>query len=399
MSSGEFFGYVASGLVFATFYMRTMLPLRLVAIGSNVAFITYALIDDLTPILILHGAMLPLNVLRLLELRELSAKVERAAADGFSPQAILPFMRKQVVRANEVLFSIGDAADALYYIVEGEIFLPEVQETLGPGAFLGEFALFSNSGRRTATAIARTDGLVLVLSKKAVFAALLLHPQLGIHLLKLVTVRLLQNGGLRDEQLVPAADRPASVPARLDRRLMERLGRRGRIALIVVLGAVPLGMAIYQPLYILLDRDAAVTTWLNVATAPIAGTVQDFTAGVGQTVGETGIVARVVNHSADRSDVIRAEGAMRRAEARLTQLTQYNARVLHLEKEWMERRARYADGFRRDLDLEIQDLERRLALQKELVEIAEASARRRRALRVTGTASQAEEDLATSSHR
>jgi hypothetical protein len=41
MRSGEFFGYVASGLVFATFYMRTMLPLRLLAIGSNVAFITY----------------------------------------------------------------------------------------------------------------------------------------------------------------------------------------------------------------------------------------------------------------------------------------------------------------------------------------------------------------------
>jgi CRP-like cAMP-binding protein len=228
MSSGEFFGYIASGLVFVTFYMRTMLPLRLVAIGSNVAFITYALIDDLTPILILHGALLPLNVLRLLELRELAAKVERAAADSFSPQAILPFMKKQVVRANEVLFSIRDEADALYYIVEGEIFLPEIQEALGPGAFLGEFALFSSSGRRTATAIARTDSLVMVLSKKAVFTALLLHPQLGIHLLKLVTVRLLQNGGLREDQLAPIGDPPAKVAAPLDRRLMERLGRRGR---------------------------------------------------------------------------------------------------------------------------------------------------------------------------
>lgn len=398
MSSGEFFGYIASGLVFVTFYVRTMLPLRLVAIGSNVAFITYALIDDLTPILVLHGALLPLNVLRLLELRELAAKVERAAADSFSPQAILPFMKKQVVRANQILFSIRDEADALYYIVEGEIFLPEIQETLGPGTFLGEFALFSSSGRRTATAIARSDGLVMVLSKKAVFAALLLHPQLGIHLLKLVTVRLLQNGGLREDHLVPVSDPPAKADAPLD-RLMERLGRRGRIALIVALGAVPLGLAIYEPLYILLDRDAAVTTWLNVATAPIAGTVEDFKTSVGQKVDETAIVARIVNYSADRGDVIRAEGAVRRAEAKLTQLTQFNERVARLEKDWEDRRSRYADGFRQDLDLEIRDLEQRLTLQKERVEIADASARRRRSLRATGTASQADEDAATSSFR
>ena len=43
------------------------------------------------------------------------------------------------------------------HIVEGEIFLPEVQEALGPGAFLGEFALFTDTGRRTATAISTSD--------------------------------------------------------------------------------------------------------------------------------------------------------------------------------------------------------------------------------------------------
>ncbi len=61
MSTGEIFGYIASALVFATFYMRTMLPLRIVAVASNLAFITYASIDGLTPILILHAALLPLN--------------------------------------------------------------------------------------------------------------------------------------------------------------------------------------------------------------------------------------------------------------------------------------------------------------------------------------------------
>jgi len=56
MSTGEIFGYIASVLVFTTFYMLTMVPLRLVAICSNVAFILYASIGGLAPI--------PLRVVR-----------------------------------------------------------------------------------------------------------------------------------------------------------------------------------------------------------------------------------------------------------------------------------------------------------------------------------------------
>ena len=130
MNTGEIFGYIASVLVFATFYMRTMLPLRIVAVASNLAFITYAAIDGLTPILILHSALLPLNLLRLMQIRELGAQVERASSHEFSAAAILPFMRKRVVRANEVLFSAGDLAEELFYVLEGEVFLPEVQQSV-----------------------------------------------------------------------------------------------------------------------------------------------------------------------------------------------------------------------------------------------------------------------------
>ena len=41
MHTAELVGYLASALVFATFYMKTMMPLRAVAIASNVAFISY----------------------------------------------------------------------------------------------------------------------------------------------------------------------------------------------------------------------------------------------------------------------------------------------------------------------------------------------------------------------
>ncbi|WP_213737700.1 hypothetical protein [Bradyrhizobium sp. dw_411] len=69
-------GYIASSLVFLTFYMRDMIPLRLVALCSNVAFLVYACTLHLLPIVILHGALIPVNLCRLMAARR---------ADGVKP--------------------------------------------------------------------------------------------------------------------------------------------------------------------------------------------------------------------------------------------------------------------------------------------------------------------------
>jgi ABC-type glycerol-3-phosphate transport system permease component len=60
-------GYFAATLVLATFCARQMVSLRSLAIGSNLAFITYGLAAQLWPIVTLHLIMLPLNVIRLRE--------------------------------------------------------------------------------------------------------------------------------------------------------------------------------------------------------------------------------------------------------------------------------------------------------------------------------------------
>ena len=401
MSSGEIFGYIASALVFATFYMKTMAPLRMVAIASNIAFITYAAIDGLAPIFILHVALLPLNVVRLLQIRDFEQQIERAARESFSVQAIAPLMRRRALRANETLFAINEPANELYYVVDGVLFLPELQHEVGPGNFLGEFALFSESGKRTATAIARTDCTLMVLSRKAVFAALLQHPRLGIHLLKLITVRLLHNAG-RDLHLpVTAVDPGVSTNAAVPTKgLFATKGRRNAVRLAVAAFlAVMIGVTLYDPLYVVLFRDAAVTTWLNVATAPIDGTVEGFDVKPGQRITGSGDVGRIVNHSVDRSGVIRAEGAAKRAEARLAELVAYDNRVSALTREWQDRRSRYADGFRTDLDLRVQELEHHVALLQERVAIAEVTARRKHTLRLAGNSSQADEDAAMSTQR
>ena len=66
----DILGYAASLAVLATFLTRTMVPLRLIAILSNVLFLAFGYIQHIHPVLFLHMALLPINVWRLLALRQ-----------------------------------------------------------------------------------------------------------------------------------------------------------------------------------------------------------------------------------------------------------------------------------------------------------------------------------------
>ena len=68
MAASEVTGFVASALVLLTFAMSNMRALRFTAILSNVAFITYAAIHLLMPVLLLHLLLLPINVMHLARL-------------------------------------------------------------------------------------------------------------------------------------------------------------------------------------------------------------------------------------------------------------------------------------------------------------------------------------------
>ena len=67
-------GFGAAGLVLATFCMRSMSALRWLAIASNVAFIAYAYLRGLAPVLLLHTLLLPVNICRLAQLRGADAR-------------------------------------------------------------------------------------------------------------------------------------------------------------------------------------------------------------------------------------------------------------------------------------------------------------------------------------
>ncbi|HQT38856.1 MAG TPA: hypothetical protein PK231_05475 [Acidocella sp.] len=90
-------GYVAALLVFATFSMKSMLRLRIVAIGSNFAFIYYAALASVYPVLILHICLLPMNLLRLRQIllarregHRLLSKTADAQTDFAKPLFLSP---------------------------------------------------------------------------------------------------------------------------------------------------------------------------------------------------------------------------------------------------------------------------------------------------------------------
>jgi hypothetical protein len=84
MSWIDLIGYAACVSVFATFCMSEMVPLRIVAIFSNVLFAAFGALAHIHPVLVLHIVLLPVNLVRLI----------RAVApddEGFGT-AITPFI-------------------------------------------------------------------------------------------------------------------------------------------------------------------------------------------------------------------------------------------------------------------------------------------------------------------
>src|SRR5271156_557883 len=189
----ELVGYLASALVFATFCMKTMMPLRVAAICSNLAFMVYGFYGHVHPVLFLHVILLPLNVVRTAQLAYFVKRVENASKGDLSIDWLKPFMKPAGRRAGETLFCRGDIADCLYMIVSGELLFVEIDYVSRAGDFIGEVALFSADHRRTQTARAITDIELLWIGEKELAQVFYQNPEISFYFLRLITNRLVAN--------------------------------------------------------------------------------------------------------------------------------------------------------------------------------------------------------------
>lgn len=183
-------GWVGASLTLLAFSMRTIIVIRSVALLSNVFFITYGFYASIYPVLVLHIALIVLNVLRLLQIRRDidRSKKHRNVTDW--AVALTPFMQKEYFKNGAQLFAKGDIPDKFYIIAEGYVRLPEIDKRLGAGELFGEIGFLTDTKQRTLTAICDTDCQLLSADEEAFTKAYYQSPAIGMSMLKLVATRL-----------------------------------------------------------------------------------------------------------------------------------------------------------------------------------------------------------------
>lgn len=186
-------GFVAAGLVIATLSMRTMVPLRVIGIASNVAFAAYGYLFGSIPTMVLHAILLPLNVYRLREMLDLIAKVRTASQGDQSMDWLKPFMSKRTIKAGEILFRKGNPADHMYFVVTGRLHLQEIDIDVLPGAVVGELGMLAPTRERTQTLECIESGSVLEITYDKVEELYYQNPTFGFYFLRLSTARLFEN--------------------------------------------------------------------------------------------------------------------------------------------------------------------------------------------------------------
>lgn len=182
---------LAGALVLASGFVKTMIPLRALAVGSNVGFLVYGAFAPSLPMLVLHAMLLPINLWRLAEMARLTRRVQAAvAARDDSGIWLAPYMKRHQRGTGHVLFAKGEAADRLYLLASGRVELVEIGVKLEPGRIFGEIAFFAPDRRRTMTARCIEPCEVLSIDESTVRQLYYQNPEFGFALVALIAGRL-----------------------------------------------------------------------------------------------------------------------------------------------------------------------------------------------------------------
>ena len=204
----------ASIFVVATYTMRTMIPLRVFGMLTNVILIVTAIPSHNYLQLVLHGVLLPLNGYRLHQMLQLVRDVKKSVNSDLSMEWLKPFMTERKCAAGEVLFYKDEKAEDMFYIVSGRFQLVESGITLPVGAIVGELGMLSPSNARTQTLECVEDGVILSVSYRQVEELYVQNPEFGFYFLRLASARLFENIEKLETRLAEyTAAAPANAPA------------------------------------------------------------------------------------------------------------------------------------------------------------------------------------------
>jgi hypothetical protein len=177
----------------ATLTVRTIVPLRSLAIVSTLFFIAhYAVVGAVATFLGL-SLLLLINVVRLGQTLALTKKARLSAQGDLSMDWLRPFMSPRKYKKNDTLFRKGDLAKKMFLTVSGKFLVVEIGVELPPGRMMGELGFVDPKNRRTQTVKCIEDGEVLTITYEKLLELYFQNPEFGYYFLRLTTERLMQN--------------------------------------------------------------------------------------------------------------------------------------------------------------------------------------------------------------
>jgi CRP-like cAMP-binding protein len=208
-TAGQLF---ASVFVVATISMRTMIPLRVFAILTNIVLISTAIPSHNYLVIVVQSLVLVLNAYRLHQMLQLLRDVKKSVNSDLSMEWLKPFMTERKCTVGEILFYKDEKADEMLYIVSGRFKLVESGIELPVGAIVGEMGMLSPSNVRTQSLECIESGMILSVSYSKVEELYVQNPAFGFYFLRLTSARLFQNIGKLEDRLAQQATLAAVAP-------------------------------------------------------------------------------------------------------------------------------------------------------------------------------------------
>jgi hypothetical protein len=177
----------------ATPMMRTIVPLRISFIFSDVFFIAYGVLSSNFLTLFLYLLLLPINSLRLYQMLRLVRKARLSAQGDKSMSWLKPFTTQRKYQAGDILFHKGDPANEMFFTVSGKFLVTEIGVELPPGRLVGELGFLSPDNRRTMTVECTETGEVLTITYDKLLEICFQNPEFGYYFLRVSSERLLRH--------------------------------------------------------------------------------------------------------------------------------------------------------------------------------------------------------------
>lgn len=184
------FGFIGAALTVASFLMRNMLPLRLLALVASFFMVAYGWFAAALPTFLLYVSMIFINAKKAWDIHKLNRAMEEARSEVPLKDWLVPYMKRRKVRAGTVLWRQGDPANEMVFLERGQLRIEEYGELLNEGTLVGEIGIFARDGRRTLTLVCETDCILHRMTSEAMMQLYFLSPQLGFEVMRLVVARL-----------------------------------------------------------------------------------------------------------------------------------------------------------------------------------------------------------------